>query len=278
MKITLLGTGSPIPHPDRAGPSTLVTTRSANILFDCGRGVVLRLAGAGLFPVMLSGVVLTHLHSDHVSDLNDVITSQWVMSPVPTALRIVGPVGTKDFVAATLAAMAADVRYRIGHHGDLDEGPLLDVLEVQPGETFTIATQEIVCGATDHRPVAPTLAYRIAEDDQSVVIAGDGVPCATLDELLSGASAYVQTVIRVDLVRLVANPRLQDILDYHSTVTQASATAQRAGVKALMLTHYVPAPAPGAEQEWRDLASGFDGLVVVGDDLTSLDLSTMTVG
>ena len=255
-----------------------MATRSANILFDCGRGGVLRLAGAGLLPIMVSGVVLTHLHSDHVCDLSDLITTHWVMSTAPTALRIVGPVGTKAFVEATLTAMATDIGYRIGHHDDLNEGPLLDVVEVHPGETFAIGAQEILAGATDHRPVEPTLAYRVVEDGQSVVIAGDGVPCASLDELVRGASAYVQTVIREDLVKLVPSARLQDILDYHSTVGQAAATAQRAGVKALVMTHYVPAPAPGSEQEWRDLASGFDGIVVVGSDLTSLDLATMAVG
>lgn len=277
MKITLLGTGSPIPNPERAGPATLVSTSGAHVLFDCGRGVVLRLAGAQLLPTMLSGVVLTHLHSDHVCDLNDVITTHWVMSPAPTALKIVGPVGTKAFVDATLSALAADVGYRLRHHDDLAEGPLLDVREVSPGESFTLGAQTILAGATDHRPVEPTLAYRIDEGEQSVVIAGDGVPCASLDELLVGASAYVQTVIREDLVKLVPVARLQDIMDYHSTVGQAAQTAQRAGVKALVMTHYVPAPAPGSEQEWRALASGFEGLVVMGDDLTSLDLETMSV-
>ena len=277
MKITLLGTGSPIPNPDRSGPATLVQTDHANILFDAGRGVVMRLAGAQLLPIMLSGVVLTHLHSDHVCDLNDVITTHWVMSASPVSLRIVGPVGTKAFVDATVASLSADISYRINHHADLNESPLLDVMEVRAGDTVEIGGETLLVGATDHRPVEPSLAYRIESGDQSVVIAGDGVPCESLDELLRGASAYVQTVIRDDVVRLIPSARLQDILDYHSSVAQAADTAQRAQVKALVMTHYVPAPAPGSEDEWKALASGFDGLIVMGDDLTSLDLDTMTV-
>jgi ribonuclease Z len=108
-------------------------------------------------------------------------------------------------------------------------------------------------------------------------IAGDGVPCASLDELVSGASAYVQTVIREDLVRLIPSARLQDILDYHSSVQQASDTARRAGVQALMLTHMVPSPAPRSEDEWRALASAFGGIVVMGNDMISLDLDTVQV-
>ena len=49
--------------------------------------------------------------------------------------------------------------------------------------------------------------------------------------------------------------RLVDTLDYHSSPEEAAATAQRAGMTTLVLTHYVPAIAPGGEQEWVDLAA-----------------------
>ena len=94
--------------------------------------------------------------------------------------------------------------------------------------------------ATDHRPVEPSVAYRLESEGRSVVLGGDGVPCAGLDELCKGADAYVQTVIRADLVRKVPNTRFQDIVDYHSTVEDAARTAARAGVRTLVLTHYVP--------------------------------------
>ena len=90
-----------------------------------------------------------------------------------------------------------------------------------------------------------------------------------LDELCWGADVYVQTVIRDDMVRRVPSPRLQDILDYHSTVEQAAQTATRAGVKTLVLTHYVPPMQPGDEEAWRALAAAhFAGPIVLGDDLT----------
>ncbi len=277
MKVTLLGTGSPIPNPDRAGPATLIQTANEHILFDCGRGVVMRLAEAGVFPMMLSGVVLTHLHSDHVCDLNDIITTHWVMSQKPTTLRIIGPRGTRAFVDATLAAMATDIGYRIGHHADLNDAPQIEVIELAARSELQLGETTIVVGATDHRPVEPSLAYRIVEGDQSVVVAGDGVPCKTLDELVFGASVYIQTVIREDLVRQIPNVRLQDILDYHSSVEQASDTAERANVKVLVFTHMVPPPAPGSEDEWRSLASSFTGVLVLAKDLTSIDVATLQV-
>ncbi len=278
MRVTLLGTGSPLPDPLRAGPSTLVHTDTTRLLFDCGRGVLTRLAGAGALPVMLDAVVLTHLHSDHVTDLNDVITTHWVMSPVPRPLRIVGPVGTRDLVERTLAMLATDIGYRLAHHDDLEEGPRVTVDEVSGGDSFEVGGLAVTVGATDHRPVAPTVGYRVADGATSVVIAGDGVPCPSLDELVAGATAYVQTALRDDLVRLVPSPRFQDILGYHSTVAQAADTAERAGVAALVLTHYIPGLTTDTVDEWRAQAAGFSGLVVLGNDLTWLELDTLEVG
>jgi ribonuclease Z len=226
---------------------------------------------------MLAGVVLTHLHSDHVCDLNDVITTHWVMSPPPgSSLQVVGPTGTGELVTRTLAMLETDIGYRIAHHGDLSHGPQVVVTEVQPGDQLELGGLQLLVGATDHRPVSPTVGYRVSDARFSVVVAGDGVPCSTLDELLHGATAYVQSVIRDDLVRTVPSTRFQDILDYHSTVAQAADTAERAGVAALVLTHYVPGMVKDAEPEWRAFADQFGGLVVLGDDLTSLDLERLT--
>jgi ribonuclease Z len=136
-----------------------------------------------------------------------------------------------------------------------------------------VGTATITVGATDHRPVEPTVAFRVDDDGKTVVLGGDGVPCPALDELCLGADAYVQTVIRDDLVRMVPVQRLQDILDYHSSVEQAAETATRAGVGTLVLTHYVPSMQPGQEDDWRSRAAAhFTGPIVLGDDLTSLTL------
>lgn len=273
MKITLLGTGSPIPDPQRAGAATLVQGDGTTVLADCGRGVLMRLAAAGVLPPMLDALLVTHLHSDHITDLNDVITTQWVMSGAPAPLRVYGPHGTRHVVDATLDALAHDVEYRLAHHADLTWRPVVEVTEVEPGDTFTAGSARVRVAATDHRPVEPSVAYRVEQDGRSVVLGGDGVPCATLDEVCAGADAYVQTVLRADVVRNVPNARFQDILDYHSSVEDAARTAARAGVGALVLTHYIPALPAGSEDEWRALAAEhFDGTVVLGDDLTTIEI------
>jgi ribonuclease Z len=232
----------------------------------------MRAAAAGVGAANLSALLLTHLHSDHITDLGDVITTRWVTTFTPTPLPIIGPPGTKAVVEATLAALAPDISYRIAHHADINEPPSVEVHEYTSGTVWESSPGgdgvRITVAPTDHRPVEPTIAFRIEYGGAAVVLAGDTVPCATLDELASGANALVHTAIRKDLVEQVPSQRLRDILDYHSSVQQAAATAARAGVDTLVLTHYVPPLAPGQEDQWRALAAAeFTGRVELGDDL-----------
>lgn len=280
IDVTLLGTGSPLVDPHRAGPATLVSTPGApgmaqTFLVDCGRGALMRAAAAGAQATGLTALLLTHLHSDHITDLSDVITSRWVGTLGPNPLTVIGPPGTKAVVEATLAALAPDISYRIGHHADITEPPEVIVQEFTEGEVWNSDGVRITVAPTDHRPVEPTIAFRIEYGGSSVVLAGDSVPCATLDELALGADALVHTAIRKDLVELMPAQRIRDILDYHSSVEQAAATAARAGVSTLVLTHYVPPLAPGQEDQWRALAATeFGGRVELGDDLLRVSVGT----
>lgn len=275
IEVTLLGTGSPIPDPDRAGPSTLVRTGDQTFLVDCGRGVQQRLAAVGSGANRLSALLLTHLHSDHIADLGDVIITRWVSSFTPDAppLPIIGPPGTAEVVDATLKAFGFDIGYRIAHHADLTSPPSVEVHEYTDGVVWDRGNVVIRVAPTDHRPVAPTIGFRVEHVGASVVLAGDTVPCASLDALADGAGALVHTVIRKDLVDQMPMQRIRDICDYHSSVREAAATAQRAGVGILILTHYVPAIGPGQEEDWRALAAAeFDRQIELGDDLHRVEV------
>ncbi|MFM8868447.1 MAG: MBL fold metallo-hydrolase [Ilumatobacteraceae bacterium] len=274
MKVTLLGTGSPIPNPDRAGAATLLESGTQRLLVDAGRGVVMRMSAAGVLPVMLTGVVITHLHSDHITDLNDVITTHWIMTANDTPLRIYGPIGIDRVVQGILDVLEPDISYRLEHHQDtLTWRPHVEVTEVAPGDEFRLDELRVIVGRTNHQPVEPTVGYRVKHEDKSVVFGGDGIPCAELDQLCLGADAYVQTVMRDDLVRQVPSKRFLDVLDYHSTVEQAAQTAARAGVSTFVMTHYIPGMQSGQEDEWREIAARhFTGTIVLGDDLTSTTL------
>ena len=272
MKVILLGTGNPVPDPHRGGSATLVEAGGSHFLFDAGRGVLQRLMSAGVLPGMLSAVLLTHLHSDHITDLNDVVTTRYVMSPVSATTRIFGPPRTREVVDGLLAMLQPDVEYRIAHHEDLSWAPDVAVTEFVDGEVINERGVRIVAAATDHRPVEPTVGYRIEHNGNVVVIGGDTVPCDGLDDLCGDADVYVQTVLREDLVSLIPMQRFQDTIDYHSSVAQAAQTAARNRVRTLVLTHMVPTPAPGSASEWIAIAAAhFDGEIIFGEDLTVIE-------
>ncbi len=279
MKVTLLGTGSPLPSATCAGPSSLVQAGGLNLLVDTGRGVIMRLIGAMVPPPLVSAVLLTHLHSDHITDLNDVITTRWISSPAATPLPIYGPVGTKKMVDGLVSMLSQDEGYRLEHHDDLRAagGMKVEVHELNAGESFTIGDVKISVHETDHRPVAPTIGFRFEHDGKVAALAGDTIPCQGLYDMCQSADIYVQTVLREDLVRAFAplvptGDRFLDILDYHSTVQQAGQTAAKCNVKTLLLTHFVPAIQPGQEDEWRAMAAEhFSGEIVIGPDLTFVE-------
>jgi ribonuclease Z len=275
IEVTLLGTGSPIPDPDRAGPATLVRAGGQTFLVDCGRGVQMRLAAAGSGAGALTALLLTHLHSDHIGDLGDLIITRWISTfdPNPAPLPIIGPPGTAAVVDATLQAFAHDIGYRLAHHPDLTGPPAVEVREVTDGAVADRDGVVVRAAAADHRPVAPTIGFRIEHGAASVVLAGDTVPCDSLDDLARGAGALVHTAIRKDLVDAMPLQRIRDICDYHSSVEEAADTAARAEVGILILTHYVPGIGPGGYDEWRAMAATvFPRQIELGDDLHRVEV------
>lgn len=279
LTITLLGTGSPMPDPNRAGPATLVSTADdEHFLVDTGRGVLMRLAATGIGIDRITAVLLTHLHSDHITDLNDVITTRWVMTFQPSPLTIVGPPGTQEVVDHIVASLGPDITYRTDHHEDLAYGfTPVEVIEVEDGSVDLGAAARVTAAPTDHRPVHPTVGFRIDHDGASVVLAGDTVPCDGLDRLSEGAGALVHTVIRKDVIENLPLQRIQDTLDYHSSPAEAAQTAKRSGVGTLVLTHYVPTFPSGEGDDWRALAAEhFDGPIELGDDLHRVEIPAAT--
>lgn len=271
MDVVLLGTGYPLPEPDRAGPSTLVRAGGMHLLFDAGRGVLMRLRGASSGPVWVHTTFLTHLHSDHVTDFNDLVTMFWAMNGEPKPMHVVGPPGTSDFCADTLKMLGPDIAWRIEHHADLTWEPDVRVREVTEGVVFEENGVRITAARTEHPPVQMTIGFRIEHEGRSVVIAGDTLPCEGLDDLCAGADVYVQTVLRRQIVERIPSPRLKEILDYHSSTEDAAKTAAKAGVKTLVYTHMMPAPEPGTEQDWiNDAKPYFGGEVILGTDLLTV--------
>src|SRR5438046_9477557 len=112
MKVTLLGTATPFPNAERFGSAILVEGAGTKLLFDCGRGVVLRLTQAGVSPKEVDALFLTHLHSDHVVGIPDLWLSGWLLGRSKT-LPIWGPKGTSCMVRHLAKAFDFDISIRL---------------------------------------------------------------------------------------------------------------------------------------------------------------------
>src|SRR6185312_2015928 len=116
FRVTLLGTGIPVPQPDRFGPATLVEAGGHVLLFDAGRGATIRLFQLGMPLSRVGPLFLTHFHSDHTVGIPDVWLSGWLGGPWArriTPFEVIGPTGTKELMANLERAYAADIKTRM---------------------------------------------------------------------------------------------------------------------------------------------------------------------
>jgi ribonuclease Z len=198
MVVTLLGTGTPVPAIDRFGAATLIEAAGQHLLVDCGRGVTMRLAQAGVPASKITSLFLTHLHSDHVVGIPDLWLTGWVLGRT-AALRIRGPEGTADMAAHLVKAYAADVSFRAGRGERLPaEGARVEGEEIVPGLVSADAGVRVFAILVDHGHVAPAFGYRVEHETQSVVISGDTKYSERLIEASAGADLLIHSAWLAD--------------------------------------------------------------------------------
>jgi len=278
--ITITGTGCPIPSATRAGPGVLVRNGDTALQFDAGRSTVMRLTGAGLTLSDLSAVFVTHHHSDHLTGLQDVVLTRWIMARGAelAALPVVAPAGPAiEFVEQMLDAWKHDVDVRNRHMGRSD----LPEVEVrpfdypdEPTEVWCEGDVRVLAGQVRHEPVHPAVGYRIETPDGVVAVTGDTLVCDEVATLARGADVLVYEAMRFAPLQQLP-PHRQIILGYHADTRLIGAQAAALGVGTLVLTHLIPAPDDPGERELfaadvRD--AGFDGALVVADDLDVVTL------
>ncbi len=272
--VTLLGTGTPIPDPDRHGPSQVIELGEDTVLIDCGAGALHRFLQSGLDASQISHILLTHLHSDHVSGLNDFLWAGWVgrwWKGRPPLLC--GPPGTKVFADRLFHAFEEDIRLRT------DEGAVsvsdlkIPIIEVEDNWTSTRANWKLTAFRVDHLPVRHAFGFRFEYEGKSVVISGDTTRCTNLIEHARNADLLIHEVawekgmrMSIDQSEGADRARLERILNYHTSSLDVGGICSLANVKHLVLSHLMLAGGTPADLI-TDVRKSFDGKVTVGYDL-----------
>jgi ribonuclease Z len=279
----LIGTGMPLPNPERASAATLIVAGGTTFLIDTGRGSLSRLVEAGYRDVSM--VAFTHFHADHFADFGELMLSRSI-NGAKTPLTVHGPKGTQAFVDDFLKLYEHDHQHRIEHHGEhwYPEGMQANVTEFEPGVILDQDGLRVTMFDVDHEPIKPAVGYRIDYGGKAIVVSGDTRKTPVMVEMSRGADLLIHEAMNGPLLERIAtgmrtaNPRqaamLDDLMDYHTTAVEVAEIAAEAGVKKVALTHLVPSipPAEGPERAFiQGMDAVFSGEIIVGRDLMKIE-------
>ena len=275
-RLILLGTGGgPRPRKASSASAQVIVIGDAAYVIDCGDGVARQLAFAGVPLTTLRHVFVTHQHSDHNADYGNLVWLAWTAG-LRTRVDTWGPPPLEKMTKLFFEMNKYDIDARISNEGRAPLAPLVHVHELRAGgAVMSDANVKVTAALVDHPPVVPAFAYRFDARDRSIVISGDTAPSQNLVKLAAGADVLVHSVMYPPAIdRLVARvPNAAalktSILAHQTSAEDAGRIAQEAGVKMLVLSHFVPPDDPEVtDAMWLEAATRqFRGTVIVGRDL-----------
>lgn len=272
IRVTLLGTGSPVPSLDRFGPSILVEAGSQTLLFDVGRGASQRLFQLGVPYSKLSAVFFTHLHSDHVVGLPDLWLTGWILSRRETALPILGPAGTMDMARRLEEAFRFDIEVRIREGKAPVKGAYLAAKDIAEGVVFEEDGVRVTAFEVDHGPTRPALGYRVDYGSRAVVLSGDTRFSPNLIAHAQGADLLIHEVAAATAQDLGAHERTRIIVGHHTTPERAGEVFARTRPKLAVFSHIVLFAGVGDSDLVRLARRRYAGPLVIGRDLMSFEV------
>lgn len=276
MRVTLLGTGSPVPSVHRYGPATLVQAGGLNILIDAGRGNVVRLTQAGVPLGKIDAVFFTHYHSDHTNGLGDL----WMTGYIPAFggrsggdLNVYGPTGVKELVRGLQIAHADDIKVRVAD-GELNPATTGMVAHEFDGEGVVFNKNGVVITAFDvphdtKGAIKPNLGYRIDYAGRSVLISGDTIPTPNVIKYGKGVDVLIHEV-----AEFKDTNALPQVYAHHTNPRQAGDIFNQTKPKMAVYTHVVngvSAKVVGIPDEEliERTRTNYQGPLKVGRDLMS---------
>jgi ribonuclease BN (tRNA processing enzyme) len=294
-RVVLLGTGTPVPDPDRSGPATAIVVDDSAYLVDFGPGVVRRAESAALNrkipavePGNLKVAFVTHLHSDHTAGYSDLILTGWT-SGRKVPLEVYGPSGLQSMTEHILQAYRVDIETRTNPDGpmrDVGRGPegwKVHAHEIKSGVIYQDEKVKVTAFATKH--AMESYGYRFETPDRTIVISGDTNPVEATINACNGCDVLIHEAQPLELLAKMPESIQSFVAKYHTTTEQLSELANKAKPKLLVIYHTISFP-PGIapprllppksgadalyaspEMLQKEIGSRYSGKFVIGKDL-----------
>jgi len=281
FRVTLLGTGTPIPRHERFGPSTLVQAGEQTLLIDAGRGATIRLYQLGVPMGRVDALLLTHYHSDHTVGIPDFWLTGWLHSYYARRtrpLRVIGPTGAKTLMTNLERAYALDIKIRVADEKLPPDGVALAVEEFNAdGVVYDKGGVKVIAFEVDHGEVIkPAYGYRIEYGGRSVVHSSDTRYNENVVKHGAGADLLIHEVA-IARPELMSEAYIQRIMAHHTTAREAGMVFARTRPKLAAYTHLVflaneRVPAATLADLVAETRQTYDGPLEVGEDLMSFEI------
>lgn len=276
-RLILLGTkgGPRIGTSGRHNPSTLLLINGQTYLIDCGYGTSLQLLNAGIPLNKLRYIFITHHHSDHNLEYGTLIYNAWITG-LPFQINSYGPIGSENMINAFFDYMKYDIDVRMDDEGRSDPRESVFTRDIsRPGNVLQNEDVKVTACLVHHPRISQAFAFRFDTAERSIVISGDTAYCPELADFAKGAEILVHEVLYLpgieNLIRRLPNARRlrEHLLASHTGTEDVGRIAARAGVKTLVLTHFVPGDDPSiTDVQWTEgIRKHFKGQIIVGKDL-----------
>jgi ribonuclease Z len=287
FEVLFCGTGSPNRSPDRRQPCLAVVAGGRLFVFDAGEGAIGALTEYAAPLSRLDTVFLTHLHSDHISGLGELMHNSWLFGRTH-AIEVVGPPGTANVVAGFTQVYSEDLVDREqlvdeqAFDGDLAMATPREVtlLDATPKVVFDRSGVRVEAFPVDHMEWPPAFGYRVHFGGKTLVLSGDTRRADSVSRAATGADLLIHEALSEEALARIAraldrddlgvpSSRLEKIAGVHTTTIEVAQLAAAAGVPRLAITHMMP----GLPPNWitdryfrRGMESIYDGDITIARD------------
>jgi ribonuclease BN (tRNA processing enzyme) len=243
MKLTVLGTGSPLPIPNRVQTGYLLEKDDQLLLLDCGAGVYDQLQRLKVDWSRLDTVLISHHHLDHMNDLLTIFTSRWLLGyPQST---VYGPPGTEKLVKDWMALFP--------YVNDFVDASIHDI---DPAQSHHLKGFDIDVMEMSH--YIQSLSYKF---DQTLAICGDSDPLPGLKDFSQNCKLMFHECSYTD----------EQADNGHANPTDLGRVLEGSNLEELRLTHFYPTAAERSDEMVQAVKKHFNGKVGMAEDFQQIE-------